>query len=65
MTATPAETRMGTGKGEPEYWTALVRPGTMLYELAGIPEDMARETFCRVAHKMPVKCRFVARRHTI
>ena len=65
MTATPAETRMGTGKGEPEYWTALVRPGTMLYELAGIPEDMARETLCRVAHKMPVKCRFIARRHTI
>ena len=65
MTATPAETRMGTGKGEPDYWTARVRPGTMLYELAGIPEDMARETFCRVAHKMPVKCRFVTRRHTI
>ena len=65
MTATPAETRMGTGKGEPDYWCATVRPGTMLYELGGIPEDIARQTFARVAHKMPVKCRLVTRRHTI
>ena len=65
MTATAAETRMGTGKGEPDHWVAVIRPGTVLYELAGIPEDMARQTFNRVAHKMPVKCRFVHRRHTI
>jgi len=65
MTATAAETRMGTGKGEPDYWAACVKPGTVLYELAGIPEDIAKQTFNRVAHKMPVKCRLVRRRHTI
>ena len=65
VTAKPAETRMGTGKGEPEYWAAVVKPGTVLYELAGVHEDLARETFNRVAHKMGVKCRFVHRIHTI
>jgi len=65
VTAKPAETRMGTGKGEPDYWAAVVKPGTMLYELAGVAGEIARETFARVAHKMGVKCRFVHRRHTI
>ena len=61
----PAETRMGKGKGETEFWVAAVKPGTVLYELAGVPEEIARETFNRVAHKMPVKVRFVLRRHTL
>ena len=65
MTATAAETRMGTGKGEPDYWAAAVKPGTILYELAGIPAEIAKQTFNRVAHKMPLRCRMVRRRHTI
>ena len=59
----PLETRMGKGKAEPEYWAACVRPGIVLYELAGVPRDVAREAFVRVAHKMPFRCRFVERRH--
>ena len=59
----PLETRMGKGKAEPEYWTACVRAGQVLYELAGVPRDVARAAFVRVAHKMPFKCRFVERRH--
>ena len=63
VTATPEETRMGTGKGEPDYWAAVVRPGTMLYELGGgVSEDVARATFNKVAHKLPIKTRFVKRR---
>ena len=59
----PLETRMGKGKGEPEYWTAVVKPGTVLYELAGVDEDVAKRALSRVAHKMPFRCRFVRRRH--
>jgi len=59
----PLETRMGKGKAEPEYWVARVKPGTVLYELTGVPRDVAREAFVRVAHKMPFRCRFVERRH--
>lgn len=59
----PLETRMGTGKAEPEYWAARVWPGTVLFEITGVPETMAKEAFVRVAHKMPFKCRFVSRRH--
>ncbi len=62
VTATPAETRMGKGKGEPEYWAAVVRPGTVLYEVGGVPEAAAKEALARVAHKMPVKTRLVKRR---
>jgi large subunit ribosomal protein L16 len=62
ITCIPAETRMGHGKGEPEYWAAEVRPGTILYELAGVPEAVAKRTFARVAHKLPVKVRYVSRR---
>jgi len=58
----PLETRMGTGKAEVDYWAARVRPGTMLFEIAGVPEGVAREALVRVAMKMPVKCRFVGRR---
>ena len=65
ITSIPAETRMGKGKGEVEYWAAVVKPGTVLYELAGVSEDQARAAFARVAHKMPVRCRFVGRRPTI
>jgi large subunit ribosomal protein L16 len=60
-----AETRMGKGKGEPEYWAAVVKPGQILYEIGGVPEDAARECLARVAHKMPFKCRFVTRRPSI
>jgi large subunit ribosomal protein L16 len=65
VTSIPAETRMGKGKGEVEFWAAVVKPGTILYELAGVSEDVARVTFARVAHKLPVSCRFVHRRPTL
>lgn len=65
VTAIPAETRMGKGKGEVEYWAAVVKPGTIVYELAGVTEEQARATFARVAYKMPVPCRFVTRRPTL
>jgi len=58
----PAETRMGKGKGEPEFWVAVVRKGQVLYEVAGVPEDVAKETFNLVAHKLPLRMRFVTRR---
>jgi large subunit ribosomal protein L16 len=64
VTAIPAETRMGKGKGEPEYWAAVIRPGMILYEIGGLPEAAARDALARVAYKMPFKCRFVARRTT-
>ncbi|MEL7087729.1 MAG: 50S ribosomal protein L16, partial [Planctomycetota bacterium] len=59
----PLEQRMGKGKAEPEYWVARVKPGTVVYELAGVPRDIAKKAFVRVAHKLPFKCRFVERRH--
>ncbi len=58
----PLETRMGTGKAEVDYWAARVKPGTMLFEMAGVPESTAKLALLRVAMKMPVKCRFVGRR---
>lgn len=58
----PLETRMGTGKAEVEYWAARVKPGTILYEMAGVPEPTAKLALLRVAMKMPVRCRFVGRR---
>ena len=61
FTARPAETRMGKGKGAPEKWFADVRPGTVLFELKGVSEAMAREAFRRQAHKLPVKTRFVTK----
>ena len=63
VSSKPLETRMGKGKGEPDYWVANVKPGTLIYEIGGVPEDVAREALVRVAHKMPVRCRFVKRRH--
>ena len=63
VTSTPEETRMGTGKGEPDYWAAVVRPGTILYEVGGgVAEEQARKTLNKVAHKMPIRCRFVKRK---
>jgi large subunit ribosomal protein L16 len=63
VTSTPEETRMGTGKGEPDYWCAVVRPGSMLFEIGGgVSEEIARETLNHVAHKLPVQTRFVKRR---
>lgn len=59
----PLEVRMGSGKGEPAYWTAEVKPGTVMYEISGVTRDLARQAFLRVAHKMPVRTRFVERRH--
>lgn len=59
----PLEVRMGKGKGEPVAWVAVVRPGTVMYEIGGVPEDLAREALVRVAHKMPVKVRMLRRRH--
>ena len=62
VTSTPLETRMGKGKGEPDFWCAVVRPGTILYELSGVTEEQARVCFARLAHKMPIKVRFARRR---
>ena len=65
VSAKPLETRMGKGKGEPEYYAAVVRAGMMLYEIGGVTEDVARRALALVAHKMPFRCRFVTRRHHV
>ena len=62
VTARPLETRMGKGKGEPDHWVAVVKPGTILFELAGVSHEAARECFARVAYKLPVRVRLVGRR---
>jgi len=63
VSSTPEETRMGTGKGEPDYWAAVVKPGTILYEIGGgVDEATARKALNKVAHKMPIRTRFVRRR---
>jgi large subunit ribosomal protein L16 len=61
LTKKPAETRMGSGKGSPEWWVANVKPGRVMFELAGVPEDLAREALRRAMHKLPMKCKFVKR----
>jgi len=61
----PLETRMGKGKADTDYWAARVKPGTILFEISGVPEDMAKQAMARVAHKMPVRCRFVGRRLSV
>jgi large subunit ribosomal protein L16 len=61
----PAETRMGKGKGEPEYWVAVVKPGTVLYEIGGVPDDMAKEALNRAAHKLPIRVRLCRRRRAL
>ena len=62
VTSTPEETRMGTGKGEPNYWVAVVRPGTVLFEVAGVPLDVAKSALNRVSHKLPIKVKLLKRR---
>ena len=61
LTKKPAETRMGSGKGSPEWWIANVKPGRIMFELAGVPEDVAAEAMRRAIHKLPMKCKFVTR----
>ncbi|MEM6749378.1 MAG: 50S ribosomal protein L16 [Planctomycetota bacterium] len=63
MSKKPLETRMGKGKAEPEYWGARVKPGTIIYEITGVPKELAKRAFLRVAYKMPMRCRFVERQH--
>ena len=62
ITSIPLETRMGKGKGEPEFWAAVVRPGTVLYEIGGVSEEAARICFARLGHKMPVRVRLIKRK---
>ncbi|MBE7041739.1 MAG: 50S ribosomal protein L16 [Ruminococcaceae bacterium] len=61
VTEKPAETRMGSGKGSPEYWVAVVKPGRVMFEIGGVSEEVAREAMRLASHKLPVKCKFVAR----
>ena len=59
VTEKPAETRMGSGKGSPEYWVAVVKPGRVMFEIGGVSEELAREALRLASHKLPVKCKFV------
>ena len=61
VTTKPAETRMGSGKGSLEYWVAVVKPGRVMFEIAGVPEEVAREALRLATHKLPVKCKVVSR----
>ena len=61
VTEKPAETRMGSGKGSPEYWVAVVKPGRVMFELSGVPEDLAKEAMRLASMKLPIKCKFVRR----
>jgi large subunit ribosomal protein L16 len=65
ISAKPLEVRMGSGKGEPEFWAAVVKPGTVMFEVGGVDLPTAKRCLARVAHKMPVRCRFVERRHAV
>ena len=65
VTKKPAETRMGSGKGAPEQWVAVVKPGRVLFEIAGVSEELAREAMRLASHKLPIKCKFVTRENTI
>ena len=61
VTAKPAETRMGSGKGAPEYWVAVVKPGRVMFEIAGVPEEVAREALRLASHKLPIKTKIVSK----
>ena len=61
VTEKPAETRMGSGKGSPEYWVAVVKPGRVMFEIAGVSEEIAREALRLAMHKLPLKCKFIKR----
>ena len=65
ITEKPAETRMGSGKGSPEYWVAVVKPGRILFEMDGVAEDVAKEAMRLAMHKLPIKCKFVVRESTV
>ena len=65
VTEKPAETRMGSGKGSPEYWVAVVKPGKVMFEVGGISEEIAREALRLAMHKLPIKCKFVKREEQI
>ena len=60
----PAEVRMGKGKGSPEYWVAVVKPGRVMFEIAGVPEELAREAMRLAMHKLPIKCKFISKEKT-
>jgi len=64
VTQKPAETRMGSGKGNPEFWVAVVKPGRIMFELSGVSEELAREAMRRAGHKLPIKTKFVTREDT-
>jgi large subunit ribosomal protein L16 len=63
VTMRPAETRMGSGKGSPEFWVAVVKPGRILFEIGGVPEDIARESMRLATHKLPIKTKFIVKPH--
>jgi len=65
ITEKPAETRMGSGKGSPEYWVAVVKPGRVLFEIKGVDEEVAREAMRLAMHKLPIKCKFVAKEQEV
>ena len=65
VSSKPLETRMGKGKGETDHYAAVIKPGTMVYEIGGVAEDIARRAFARVAHKLPFRVRFVQRGHSV
>ncbi|GAU79354.1 50S ribosomal protein L16 [Fusibacter sp. 3D3] len=65
VTQKPAETRMGAGKGSPEYWVAVVKPGRVMFELSGVDEEIAREAMRLAANKLPIKCKFVKKEDAI
>ena len=65
ITEKPAETRMGSGKGSPEYWVAVVKPGRVMFEMDGVAEDVAKEAMRLVSHKLPIKCKFVVREEEV
>ncbi len=62
VTGKPAEVRMGSGKGEPVYWAAVLKPGSVIYEIGGVPEELARTALNRMAHKLPIRVRLIKRR---
>lgn len=64
ITEKPAETRMGSGKGAPEYWVAVVKPGRVMFEIAGVDKELAEEAMRLAAHKLPIKCKFVTKEET-
>jgi large subunit ribosomal protein L16 len=65
VSSKPLETRMCKGKGEPDFWVARVRPGQVCFEIGGVSEEVAKQALVRVAHKMPIRCKFIKRRHSL